>query len=168
MDGDFIMYEMYIGLGSNLGDRNSNILKGISMLDDISYSISKSSIYESDPVGFIDQPKFLNAVCRIQIELNPFQLLSKLKFFELSLKRIKKFNNAPRTIDLDILLCNNMVIDTPSLTIPHPRMLERLFVLMPLMEVNSTLVHPKTRILIFNSLKKFKNLSSYTTVKLFS
>ena len=80
MDGDFIMYEMYIGLGSNLGDRNSNILKGISMLDDISYSISKSSIYESDPVGFIDQPKFLNAVCRIQIELNPFQLLSKLKY----------------------------------------------------------------------------------------
>lgn len=168
MDGDFIMYEMYIGLGSNLGDRNSNILKGISMLDDISYSISKSSIYESDAVGFIDQPKFLNAVCRIQIELNPFQLLSKLKKFELSLKRTKKFNNAPRTIDLDILLCNNMVIDTPSLTIPHPRMLERLFVLIPLMEVDSTLVHPETRNLIFSSLKRFKNLSSCTTVKLFS
>ena len=82
MDGKIIMHEMYIGLGSNLGDRNSNLLKAISMLDEISYSMAKSSIYETDPVGFIFQPKFLNAVCRIQVELSPFQLLSRLKKFE--------------------------------------------------------------------------------------
>ena len=79
------MHELYIGIGSNLGDRNSNLQKAFSMLDKISYSMTKSSIYETDPVGFISQPKFLNAVCHIQIGLNPFQLLSKLKKFEKSL-----------------------------------------------------------------------------------
>ena len=168
MDGKVIMYEMYIGIGSNLGDRESNLLKAISMLDEISFSVTKSSIYETDPVGFTSQPKFLNAVCRIQIELSPFQLLYRLKKFEKYLRRTKTFINAPRTIDLDILLCDDMVMNTPTLTIPHPRMLERLFVLIPLMEINSMLINPTTGNLISTILEDLKDSRAFSGVKLFS
>tara|TARA_A100001037_G_scaffold306855_1_gene357270 strand:+ start:14905 stop:15417 length:513 start_codon:yes stop_codon:yes gene_type:complete len=162
------MYEMYIGLGSNLGDRNANLLNGIAMLEDISSNIIKSSIYETEPVGFLTQPKFLNAVCYIEIDLNPFELLNELKMFEKSLKRTKTFKNAPRTIDLDILLCGDMIVNTSILNIPHPRMLERLFVLIPLMEINPTLLNPTTGNLINNTLKNYEDSEIFASVKLIS
>ena len=163
------MNSSFLSIGTNLGDRENNIRKVISFIqkDNIKI-ISKSSIYETDPVGFISQPKFLNAVCHIQIGLNPFQLLSKLKKFEKSLRRTKGFANAPRTIDLDILLCDNMVINTPNLIIPHPRMLERLFVLVPLMELNPKLINPVSGDSIYRIFKSLKDSQDFSSIKLIS
>jgi len=99
-------------------------------------------IYETEPVGYVEQRMFLNAVCRGQTELGPLQLLSLIKGIEASLGRVSSFPNAPRTIDLDIIFYGSMIMQTPELTIPHPRLEERAFVLLPLLEIAPDLSHP--------------------------
>jgi 2-amino-4-hydroxy-6-hydroxymethyldihydropteridine diphosphokinase len=103
-----------------------------------------SSVYETDPVGYLDQPRFLNAVLRLSTSIPPEALLDRLNEIEADLGRVRTFTNAPRTVDLDLLLYSNEIADTRRLTLPHPRMLERAFVLAPLAEIAPDLVHPVT------------------------
>lgn len=106
--------------------------------------LRRSSIYETDPVGYLDQPPFLNMVVAVETSLSPHELLARLLEIEQELGRVRTFRNAPRIIDLDILLFGQAVFEDPELQLPHPRMLERRFVLEPLNEIAPALVHPVT------------------------
>jgi len=134
--------QVYLGLGSNLGDRQTNIEKALKLLNDTLQIELVSSIYETEPVGYVEQPMFLNVVCRGQTEIGPLQLLSLVKGIEASLGRVSSFPNAPRTIDVDIIFYGDMIMQTPELTIPHPRLEERAFVLIPILDIAHDLCHP--------------------------
>jgi 2-amino-4-hydroxy-6-hydroxymethyldihydropteridine diphosphokinase len=133
---------IYLGLGSNLGDREANLVKALQLLSERLPVEQISSLYETEPVGYEPQPHFLNAVCCAKTEIGPFQLLSLIKGVEAALGRVPSFPNAPRPIDVDILFYGDLIIETPQLTIPHPRLEERAFVLIPLFELDAALVHP--------------------------
>jgi GTP cyclohydrolase-4 len=133
---------LYLGLGSNLGDRKANLEKAVQLLGQTLSLEQLSSVYETQPVGYEEQPLFLNAVCRAATDIGPFQLLSLIKGIEVALDRVPSFPNAPRPIDIDILLYGNLVIEAPQLVIPHPRLAERAFVLIPLAEIAPDLTHP--------------------------
>ncbi len=139
------MATVYLGLGSNLGDRRHNISKALDLLSKALRLHKISSIYETEPVGFSNQPKFLNAVCEMKTNLSPLQLLTFIKGIETKSGRKPSFKNAPRIIDIDILLYNNKIVNTPVLTIPHPALVERAFVLIPLAEIRPELKHPKEK-----------------------
>lgn len=134
--------QVYLGLGSNLGKRQTNLAMALKLLSESVKIEQVSSLYETEPMGYTEQPLFLNAVCRAQTELGPLQLLSLIKGIEASLGRAPSFPNGPRTIDIDIILYGNLVMETPELTIPHPRFKERAFVLIPLLEIAPDLHHP--------------------------
>ncbi|MBM4446530.1 MAG: 2-amino-4-hydroxy-6-hydroxymethyldihydropteridine diphosphokinase [Chloroflexi bacterium] len=136
------MATVYLGLGSNLGDRKQNLTQALELLSKHVVIEKVSPIYETEPVGYTEQPLFLNAVCRISTELNPRQLLRLAKKIETKLGRAPSLANAPRPIDIDILLYDNEVFSSKELTIPHPRLTERAFVLVPLAEIAPDLVHP--------------------------
>jgi 2-amino-4-hydroxy-6-hydroxymethyldihydropteridine diphosphokinase len=127
----------YVGLGSNLGDRRGLIREALRRLDLIAgVTVRKRSrIIETDPVGKVDQPRFLNAVAEVETEIEPRPLLRRLRAVEKSLGRVRHAKWGPRTIDLDLLLWGDRSMATPALTIPHPRMAERRFVLAPLAEL---------------------------------
>jgi 2-amino-4-hydroxy-6-hydroxymethyldihydropteridine diphosphokinase len=133
----------YIGLGSNLQDPENKVRAAVAelaMLRDTRLG-HVSSLYRSTPVGFADQPDFVNAVARVETALTPRVLLEALLEIECRFGRVRDFPNAPRTLDLDILLFAGAVVREPGLTIPHPRMHERAFVLVPLAEIaHDTLV----------------------------
>jgi 2-amino-4-hydroxy-6-hydroxymethyldihydropteridine diphosphokinase len=133
----------YIGLGSNLGDRKQNLAQALKLMSKHLVIEQISCIYETEPIGYKDQPLFLNAVCRISTELSPQQLLGLAKKIEIKLGRVPSFPNAPRPIDIDILFYSDKVFSDKELTIPHPRLAERAFVLMPLAEIAPGLVHPE-------------------------
>ncbi len=140
------MKKVYLGLGSNIGDRKANLSRALTLLGDRVKINVVSSIYETEPVGYDDQPKFLNAVCLARTNLGPLQLLSLVKSIESSMGRETGLPNGPRIIDIDIILFGNMSVIDPELTIPHPRMSERAFVLIPLAEIApADLIHPFTR-----------------------
>jgi len=131
-----------LALGSNLGDRCANLRQA---LEEISAQVSidkTSSIYETPPWGYIEQPVFLNQVLSGWTSLNPTELLDFLKGIERKMGRVKNFKNGPRLIDIDILLFGEQIVDTEILVIPHPRMLERGFVLLPLSEIEPDLIIP--------------------------
>lgn len=132
----------YLSLGSNLGDREKNLARALAMLSQQMTVEKVSSVYETEPVGFDDQPKFLNAVCCVSTSLSARQLLSLAKEIERKMGRTPSFRNAPRPIDIDILFYDGEVIMSPSLEIPHPRVAERAFVLVPLNEIAPDFVHP--------------------------
>ena len=132
---------VYLGLGSNIGDRQENLDKALNFLSQRLRMGKISSVYDTEPVGNTEQPRFLNLVCQAYTRLEPAGLLSLAKGIESKLGRTGK-SNAPRTIDIDILLYDEQVIETPELVIPHPKMTERAFVLVPLDEIASDLVHP--------------------------
>ena len=134
--------QVYLGLGSNLGDRQANLARALKLLGERLHIELVSSLYETEPVDYTEQPLFLNAICRAQTELGPMQLLSLVKGIEASLGRVPSFPNAPRPIDIDIIFYGDRVMETPDLTIPHPRLEERAFVLIPLLEVAPDLRHP--------------------------
>ena len=136
------MVTAYLGLGSNLGDRKQNLAQALELLSKNVVIEKVSSIYETEPVGYREQPLFLNAVCRISTELSPAKLLRLAKKIEAKSGRVSSFPNAPRPIDIDILFYDNEVLDDKKLTIPHPRLVGRAFVLVPLAEIASDLVHP--------------------------
>jgi len=130
--------EAYIALGSNMGNRLENIqnaIKAISMIQNTRV-VEYSKIYETDPVGYVEQDKFLNMVIKIKTCLNPWVLLENLQKIEIMLKRERLIRWGPRTIDLDILTYDNLVLNHPKLTIPHPEMLKRAFVLIPLRDID--------------------------------
>lgn len=134
----------YVGIGSNLEDRLANVHKSLQLMNRGSgIAVTKvSSIYETEPVDFCQQPNFLNAVAEIDTELTPHELLRELQDIEKRLGRVRITPKGPRTIDLDILLYDDMVINTQGLSIPHPRMWQRLFVLEPLSELKPDLRLP--------------------------
>ena len=132
---------VYLGLGSNIGDRQENLDKALNFLSQRLRMGKISSVYDTEPVGNTEQPRFLNLVCQAYTRLEPAGLLSLAKGIESKLGRTGK-SNAPRTIDIDILLYDEQVIETPELVIPHPKMTERAFVLVPLDEIAPDLVHP--------------------------
>jgi 2-amino-4-hydroxy-6-hydroxymethyldihydropteridine diphosphokinase len=131
------MPRAFIGLGANLGDPRRQIRAGLAALEKVPTTrlAGQSSFYLSAPLGYAEQPDFVNAVAQIQTELAPRALLDALLAIERSLGRSRSHANAPRTLDLDLLLYDRMVIDEPGLRVPHPRMHTRAFVLAPLAEI---------------------------------
>jgi GTP cyclohydrolase-4 len=133
----------YLGLGSNLGEREENLRRALALLSQRMNLDEVSSIYETEPVGYREQPLFLNMVCRITTSLSPEDLQYFAKETETRMGRIPSFPNAPRILDIDILFYDDKIVETQSLTIPHPRLKDRAFVLIPLAEIAPDLVHPK-------------------------
>ena len=133
---------VYLGLGSNLGDRGDNLDKALDYLEQRLKVTEVSSVYETEPVGNIQQPHFLNMALKVYTRLAPEELLLLAKGIERKLGRLPGKRNSPRPIDIDILNYGDEVIKTAELTIPHPRLTERAFVLIPLAEIAPDLKHP--------------------------
>lgn len=135
----------YIALGTNIGDRNKNLKEAIQSIRDNEKIelVNASSIYETDPVGLTEQNQFLNMVLHVETNLNPFELLDFCLSVEAKLGRKREIRWGPRIIDLDILLYNQENIETEKLIIPHPRMKERAFVIVPLKEISPNITFPK-------------------------
>ena len=135
-------HTVFIALGTNLGNRLANLQAAIQSMPPEVIVLAESHIYETPPWGYKDQPAFLNMVIKAETELEPEQLLQYLKELETELGREQSFHWGPRLIDLDILFYDDLVIDTPPLVIPHPRLHERAFVLIPLADVAPDYIHP--------------------------
>jgi len=135
---------IYLALGSNLGDRMGNLKSAVESLSQKMIIKKVSSVYETEPVYYREQPLYLNAVLSAVTELEPSALLRFVKGIESDLGRQPSFRNAPRLIDIDILFYGNKVVQTEELTIPHPGIEERAFVLATLAEIAPELVHPVT------------------------
>ncbi len=127
----------YVGLGSNLQDPAAQLKSAFAALAALPSTsvVARSSLYRSAPVGYADQPDFVNAVIALETELAPRALLDALLEIERRHGRVREFQNSPRTLDLDVLLYGDLQLREPGLTIPHPRMHERAFVLVPLAEI---------------------------------
>jgi 2-amino-4-hydroxy-6-hydroxymethyldihydropteridine diphosphokinase len=136
------MSETWLGLGSNLGDKRANILRALDLLAAVCSLSRVSSLYKTEPVGFKNQDWFLNCAVKAGTELPPRALLDALKAIEQAMGRRERIRNGPRVIDLDILLYDGLVAEQDGLVIPHPRMHERSFVLVPLREIDPSVVHP--------------------------
>lgn len=128
-------HSVYLGLGTNLGDRESNLRRAVVLLGRGVNILRVSPVYETDPVGYLDQPRFLNAVAQGTTALSPGTLLDLAKSIESEMGREPAARFGPRTIDIDILLYDDIVLETERLTIPHPRLSERTFVLIPLADL---------------------------------
>jgi 2-amino-4-hydroxy-6-hydroxymethyldihydropteridine diphosphokinase len=133
---------VYLSLGANLGNRAANLRLALRYLSSLAPAREVSSLYETAPVGNADQPTFYNAVCRVATGLTPGALLQYLKSVEFEIGRRPAPKWASRPLDLDLLLYGERVIDAPGLTVPHPRLVERGFVLVPLAEIAPELRHP--------------------------
>jgi 2-amino-4-hydroxy-6-hydroxymethyldihydropteridine diphosphokinase len=139
------MKTVYLGLGSNVGDREQNLAKAIEQLAGSGLRVTRvSSTYETEPIGFAAQHWFLNLVVEAETDLFPMQLLSRTLKIERAMGRVRTIKNGPRTIDIDILLYGKTVIQSATLEVPHARMGERRFVLEPLAELAPDLRHPVT------------------------
>ncbi len=135
----------YIGIGTNVGNRQTNLRRALDMLSCKVIIKKVSSIYETGPEGYIDQRDFLNCVICIDAFMSPQTLMRNLKIIEKDMGREPDFRNAPRVIDLDILLFGDQVVEQDDLQIPHPRLHERAFVLVPLAEIAPDMIHPVLR-----------------------
>jgi 2-amino-4-hydroxy-6-hydroxymethyldihydropteridine diphosphokinase len=136
------MATAFIALGSNLGDRFVTLQSALDAIREIGSNVTASSVYETEPVGYLDQPRFLNAVVRLESELSPDDLLNEMHRIEQDHHRVREFKNGPRTLDLDLVLYDDLVDERPELTVPHPRMHERAFVLVPLAEIAPDVLIP--------------------------
>jgi 2-amino-4-hydroxy-6-hydroxymethyldihydropteridine diphosphokinase len=128
----------YVGMGANVGDPRAQLLAAWDAIGRLprTRALARSSLYRTAPVGYENQPDFLNGVGKIDTTLEPHALLASLQEIERDFGRVRSFRDAPRTIDLDLLLYGNQAIDSADLTVPHPRMHERAFVLKPLAELD--------------------------------
>ncbi len=139
------MKEAYVGIGSNLGDREQNVRRAVELLgaDAEIEVVALSELRETEPVGFADQPRFVNGAARVRTALPPRALLDRLLEIERSLGRMRTAERyGPRTIDLDLLLYGDEVVDEPGLRVPHPRLAERRFALEPLLDLDPELSVP--------------------------
>lgn len=134
----------YVGLGSNLADPAAQVVQALEALDILPQTrlLKQSSLYRSAPVGYLNQPDFINAVAQVETELSPRALLDALLALELEYGRTREFQNAPRTLDLDVLMYDDLVHHEHGLTVPHPQMHLRAFVLQPLLEIAPDCVIP--------------------------
>lgn len=133
---------IFLALGSNMGNRLANLKAAVLNLSPQISVKKKSSVYETPPWGFVEQDAFLNQVIKAETYLEPESLLRHLKRLETALGRVPNFQNGPRLIDIDILFFDDAVIDTSPLVVPHPRLHQRAFVLVPLAEIEPDFVHP--------------------------
>jgi 2-amino-4-hydroxy-6-hydroxymethyldihydropteridine diphosphokinase len=147
----------HIGLGSNLGDRKRHIEEAIAFLQSCGRVKKKSALYETSPVDMPAAGLFLNMVLGLETALAPRELLAECKKYEASQGRdLRDSHNRSRRIDIDILLAGDLVMDTPELTVPHPRLCERGFVLVPLFEIAPKLVHPLEKIMVTRLLARLR------------
>jgi 2-amino-4-hydroxy-6-hydroxymethyldihydropteridine diphosphokinase len=147
----------YLSLGSNMGAREENLDRALDLLSQRMRMGKVSSMYDTDPVGNINQPRFLNMVCQVFTRLAPEGLLALAKGIESKMGRLGK-SDEPRPIDIDILLYDEKVMETPDLVIPHPRMTQRAFVLVPLSEIAPDLMHPVSGKTMKEMLKAIKEV----------
>lgn len=136
------MHTIYLALGTNLGDRMDNLRRAVAALSPTFRVTGLSSVYETPPWGYADQPAFLNMALAGETDLEPLVLIAFLKKLEADLGREKTFHNGPRLIDIDILFCDDLIFEQADLVIPHPRLHERAFVLVPLNDIAPDLMHP--------------------------
>ena len=138
------MTTAYVGLGSNVGDKARNIRKALSMLNEVDNVsvLAVSSLYETEPEGYEDQDWFVNAAAQIETALSPDELLYLFKEIERTIGRKKTVRWGPREIDLDLLIYDQLCFQNADLVIPHPRMHQRAFVLVPLAEIGADVLHP--------------------------
>lgn len=136
--------EVYLSLGSNIGNRRANLKKALRFLGENVDIVKVSSVYDTEPVGVGEQPRFLNLICLVGTNMGPKQLLSFIKGIESEMGRDLRLMNAPRIIDIDIIFHGDTIMESQELTIPHPRMRERAFVLVPFAEIAPEVVHPVT------------------------
>ena len=136
------MVAVYLGLGSNMGNRQDNLDRALEYLSQRLRLERVSPVYDTEPVGNLEQPRFLNLVCQVSTGLAPMELLTLVTGIESKLGRVPGKANTPRPIDIDILFYGDQVVETPKLVVPHPRLTERAFVLIPLAEIAPDLVHP--------------------------
>ena len=136
------MVKAFLSLGSNMGDRLEYLSKAIDKIAQIQGCniLNKSRVYETEPWGYENQEAFLNLCISIETSLSPYELLESLQTIELELDRVRKIHWGPRTIDIDILLFDDIICEDDKLTIPHPRMRERAFVLIPLYDIKKNLI----------------------------
>lgn len=152
---------MAIALGANLGDRRASLSRAAVLLSELVSNLRMSSVIETLPVGIPDsQPPFLNAVCVGETTLDARALLDAMLAIEAGAGRIRPYANAPRTLDLDLILYGDAVVDEAGLTVPHPRFRERLFVLEPLAEIAPALRDPKTGLTVDRLLRQLKASST--------
>lgn len=158
------MKTAYLGLGSNVGERLEQLESAIKIFDNVEgVQVSQiSSVYETEPVGYVDQPNFLNLCVEVKTELTPQQLLQQCFYTEQQLHRVRDIRWGPRTLDVDILLYEDEIIEEENLIVPHPRMRERAFVLTPLSDIAADVVEPRTQLSISelvipdDTVKKYK------------
>jgi 2-amino-4-hydroxy-6-hydroxymethyldihydropteridine diphosphokinase len=153
----------FIGLGSNLGNREENLYNGLRLMHyfpDINV-VGTSAIYETEPVGVIGHPDYLNMTAEILTTRDPFQLLEALQSVEDELGRSDRGQLKPRVLDLDILLFGDQVIDTESLVIPHPRLTERKYALQTLLDIDKNIVNPRTGLTIQHHFDQCENRSKH-------
>lgn len=134
----------FLGLGSNVGDRRDHLAHALRRLDEEYDLTGVSSLWETEPVGYEDQDRFLNLVARIETDTTPRALLETVRAIEEERGRERTFPNGPRTLDIDLLLFGDVVVDEEGLEVPHPRMAERPFVLVPLLELDTGIEDPGT------------------------
>ncbi len=148
-------YPVFIGIGSNVGDAVDNCIKAIKEIGLIKGNriVAVSSFYKTEPISNIKQDWFINCVVKIETDLTPYSLLSDLQNIEKKLGRKRDIRHGPRTVDLDILLYDNLIVDEDRLKIPHPEIHKRRFVLEPLAEIDENLIHP----IIKKSIKSLLN-----------
>jgi len=145
---------VYLALGANLGDRLTNLRLAIQALPPSVRLLSASPVYETPPWGYLDQPAFLNQVIQARTDLSPLDLLDLLKRLEERLGRLPGIRYGPRLIDLDILLYDDLQLETPTLTVPHPRLAERAFVLAPLADLAPDLIPPGASLTVRQMLER--------------
>ena len=155
MQSKVFFHTAYVALGSNLGDKEANLRKALELLEERGVEVVKTSSFIcTEPYGVTDQPQFLNGVCEVRTSLVPLALLHTLLEIEQEMGRVRLRHWGERNIDLDLLLYEDVVLDTPELKLPHPDMQNRDFVLLPLSEIAPKLVHP----ILQKSIEELSNL----------
>ncbi|MDX1377746.1 MAG: 2-amino-4-hydroxy-6-hydroxymethyldihydropteridine diphosphokinase [Anaerolineales bacterium] len=155
---------VYLSLGTNLGNRNANLKRAIASLPPQMTVKAKSNVYETPPWGYTEQDEFLNQAVQVTTYLEPEKLIKHIKRLEVAMGRKASFRYGPRLIDIDILFYDDEILDTPSLTIPHPNLHERGFVLLPMMDIAPDHVHPVMK----KSIREIIGLCDLGGIKQFS